>query len=755
MRLALFLISGVLLSTWSFSAPSHLAPRSTKNTIHLWDRVASDVEHWKSVDSPEAPKVVRITGEGKFLSLDGEALDLDPENKEAQPLLQLSLKLKEAYRRIQLILATRKMTAEQMLALYELLRQDDRRDFDDRQYSTAEHSWRRLADKVAQEQSGLFVSPTAEFFQAQLPAFQRTLREYLIKEGANLNDWIQVVYEQISGKGHVRLASSMEDDSTDDLLNRLWETIEKRLKSALDLDFCVVLDEAFVSPSTLQSYFVDRTRKQIWVGQKQLEFAMNAAPSLCSLLFDCAQAYSLKSKRTGSVQTVEDLETTVFSATSLQYRAGYDPLPNHTWFWKAWNGRREKKDREEQWNVSDNDPRLPWHPLFGERMVGHSEAMQTFFKELRAFAGERSTPSPVWLIHGPMGSGKTTVTQAIAQTMGLEHWHVHRIDLASLSSMDQNALREDLGKTMKSIHPNDRSGLLILDNFQDVEGHGDIQGLLLEILDPERKFRVGGETFDLSRWKIVLLANRGKWVKGQATQLEIRNDLVDRVGSFVEIPPLRGEPDEEWVRLAEYFNWIECQAHNIPWSPLDESAAAYLKHLAELVKFNSSSERRQLHEAMKRIVSWRKTSWEAVQKTGRLPENYDPDLPFSPVLTTMGDLIYAGNGSRDPLAAACGYTFEEIREQEVWETHLKPYRKGSPIFSFFGKRVSGLPPTEDSEKTPEQGAFYQMGNQTFRYFFPGDFTSPRIQSKAPIPTAPESPSKVAGPSRASPFRRSV
>jgi ATP-dependent Lon protease len=164
--------------------------------------------------------------------------------------------------------------------------------------------------------------------------------------------------------------------------------------------------------------------------------------------------------------------------------------------------------------------------------------------------GGKKFHAPILFFVGLAGTGKTTFAKSIAETLGREFVRVpfgglsSALDLRGVSKVQPEA---EPGQIMKSLRRiNTKNPVILLDELDRItpSAHGEIMGVLIELLDPEQNNHFVDHyidyPFDLSQVIFVATANN--------TQT-ISTAVMDRL-EVIQMPSYK---DEEKIQIGKNY----------------------------------------------------------------------------------------------------------------------------------------------------------------------------------------------------------
>jgi ATP-dependent Lon protease len=142
--------------------------------------------------------------------------------------------------------------------------------------------------------------------------------------------------------------------------------------------------------------------------------------------------------------------------------------------------------------------------------------------------GGKKFHAPILFFVGLAGTGKTTFAKSIAETLGREFVRVpfgglsSALDLRGVSKVQPEA---EPGQIMKSLRRiNTKNPVILLDELDRItpSAHGEIMGVLIELLDPEQNNHFVDHyidyPFDLSQVIFVATANNTQTISTKKTK---------------------------------------------------------------------------------------------------------------------------------------------------------------------------------------------------------------------------------------------
>jgi two-component system nitrogen regulation response regulator GlnG len=191
--------------------------------------------------------------------------------------------------------------------------------------------------------------------------------------------------------------------------------------------------------------------------------------------------------------------------------------------------------------------------LSGDRIVGHSTAMQEVYKKIGRIAPQESTV----LILGESGTGKELVARAIYQYSSRNKMPFLAINCAALP---ETILESELfghergaftGAEQRRIGKFEQvnGGTIFLDEIGDMSPA--TQAKALRLLQEQQFERVGGNTTVKTDVRIIAATNRD--LVRDVADGRFRQDLLYRLNGFtIQLPPLR-DRIEDFPALVEHF----------------------------------------------------------------------------------------------------------------------------------------------------------------------------------------------------------
>jgi replication factor C large subunit len=114
---------------------------------------------------------------------------------------------------------------------------------------------------------------------------------------------------------------------------------------------------------------------------------------------------------------------------------------------------------------------MPWTAKYAPTSPDEMTAQRAAIEQLRMFVKARK-PGSLALLHGPQGSGKTSMVHALARSLGMELLEVNASDVRN-----ERSILETLGPALKNQSLFGAGKLILFDEVDGLSGHGDRGGL--------------------------------------------------------------------------------------------------------------------------------------------------------------------------------------------------------------------------------------------------------------------------------------
>ena len=216
-----------------------------------------------------------------------------------------------------------------------------------------------------------------------------------------------------------------------------------------------------------------------------------------------------------------------------------------------------------------------------------------------------ATPNSSALIVGESGVGKEVIATRIHEMSSRRDGPYIRVNLAAIS---ESIMEAELFGSVKGAFTDAKSnragyfvsangGTILLDEIG--EFHGSKQAKLLRVLEERRFFPVGSDKERSIDVRVLAATNRTP--EAMLASGILRPDLFYRLGTVINIPPLR-ERQDEIVPLATHFVELFCAELGKPMCSLSTAAQARLQ------TYSWPGNVRQLRNAIERAVMLTETT---------------------------------------------------------------------------------------------------------------------------------------------------
>jgi ATP-dependent Lon protease len=186
------------------------------------------------------------------------------------------------------------------------------------------------------------------------------------------------------------------------------------------------------------------------------------------------------------------------------------------------------------------------------RILEYLAVLQLQTQKANVTGNDQNTHAPILCFVGLVGTGKTTLAQSIAKTLGRAFVRIpfggmgSALDLRGQSRVHPEAVPGLVAKAM--IRAKTKNPVLLLDEIDRVSemARGDIMGVLVELLDAEQNSAFTDYyidyPFDLSKTIFIATANNTK---------NIATAVLDRL----EVLHMPSYSDEEKITIAKTYMW--------------------------------------------------------------------------------------------------------------------------------------------------------------------------------------------------------
>lgn len=255
----------------------------------------------------------------------------------------------------------------------------------------------------------------------------------------------------------------------------------------------------------------------------------------------------------------------------------------------------------------------------------------------------------ILMIHGPPGTGKTSIAHVVAEQLGYE--------VSEINASDERAGQTVRDKLRNSMQNNSLSGkpvCLILDEVDGASEFGFVRGLL-DLLYEDRRAVQGKKKARHLRRPIIAICN------------DVYANALEKLRPFCEVVPFRkASPRQVKGRLRKVCKKEGLEITDKIVDAIVEATSGDVRSCINFLQFHGSEDSEETDPGKDTQVGWYLLLNEIFQRSGRMPKQEQLGRLRDSMSTTTSNLDRIANGCFNAMLDCEGSSLKKVDEVADW-----------------------------------------------------------------------------------------